>query len=286
MKKKIGGLLILLVTYIIATVIGVISFNLLKGQVDVIWNILIADVIATVFVWIVGIIFKTASIYDPYWSVQTPIIYVLLMIEYKTFNFGNVLFLAFILFWAIRLTYNFIHGFNDISYIDWRYAHYRDTTGKWYQIVSLFGIHLVPTIIVYAASLPAFMYVINGAEFNLFNIIGLVIMLLGTLLELVSDLNMIRFKKIRKSKEEIINVGLWKYSRHPNYLGEIIFWYGVALVFILSNLSSWYLIIGAILNTLLFLFISIPLAENHLKTYKSGFEDYKKRTRMLLPIKK
>ena len=67
-------------------------------------------------------------------------------------------------------------------------------------------------------------------------------MLLGTLLELVSDLNMIRFKKIRKSKEEIINVGLWKYSRHPNYLGEIIFWYGVALVFILSNLSSWYLI--------------------------------------------
>ena len=286
MKKKIGGLLILLVTYIIATVIGVISFNLLKGQVDVIWNILIADVIATVFVWIVGIIFKTASIYDPYWSVQTPIIYVLLMIEYKTFNFGNVLFLAFILFWAIRLTYNFIHGFNDISYIDWRYAHYRDTTGKWYQIVSLFGIHLVPTIIVYAASLPAFMYVINGAEFDLFNIIGLVTMLLGTLLELVSDLNMIRFKKIRKSKEEIINVGLWKHSRHPNYLGEIIFWYGVALVFILSNLSSWYLIIGAILNTLLFLFISIPLAENHLKTYKEGFNDYKKRTRMLLPFKK
>ena len=89
-----------------------------------------------------------------------------------------------------------------------------------------------------------------------------------------------------QSKKEIIRVGLWKYSRHPNYLGEIIFWYGVALVLILPSYNFWYLGLGAILNTLLFLFISIPLAENHMKTYKPGFDEYKKKTRMLLPIKK
>ena len=83
-------------------------------------------------------------------------------------------------------------------------------------------------------------------------------MILATMLELISDFNMIQFKKIRKSNKEIIRVGLWKYSRHPNYLGEILFWYGVALVFILSNLSMWYVIVGAILNKMLFLFISIP----------------------------
>ena len=97
---------------------------------------------------------------------------------------------------------------------------------------------------------------------------------------------MAKFKKNRKDRSEIINVGLWKYSRHPNYLGEITFWYGVALFFILPNLNMWYVIIGAILNTLLFLFISIPLAENHMKNYKAGFDEYKKKTRMLLPIKK
>ena len=286
MNKKLSGLLTLLVIYVVSFLVGYGSFLLLEDKVPVIYNLLIADVIATIFVWIVGIIFKTASIYDPYWSVQTVAIYIPLMIKYDSFNLGSILYLVAILFWAVRLTYNFIHGFNDISYIDWRYKQIKEKTGKLYQIVSLLGIHLVPTFVVFFASVPSFLYVINNNSFELLNLIGLVIMILATMLELISDFNMVQFKKVRKSNKEIIRVGLWKYSRHPNYLGEILFWYGVAFVFIFSNISMWYVIIGAILNTLLFLFISIPLAENHLKGYKEGFEDYKKETRMLLPIKK
>ena len=286
MSKKIKGLLILLIAYLGAFAIGYASFLLLEDYVSVIWNLLIADVVATIYIWIVGIFYKTASIYDPYWSVQTVVIFVCLMIGYKTFNLGSILYLAGLLFWAVRLTYNFIYGFTDISYIDWRYAQIKEKTGKLYQLVSLLGIHLVPTFVVFFASVPSFLYIINGQDFSLLQLIGFAIMILGTLLELVSDKNMATFKKVRTSKDEIINVGLWKYSRHPNYLGEILFWYGVALVFILNNLNLWFVIIGAILNTMLFLFISIPLAENHLKSYKKGFDEYKKKTRMLLPIKK
>lgn len=286
MNKKLSGLLTLLVIYVVSFLVGYGSFLLLEDKVPVIYNLLIADVIATIFVWVVGIIFKTASIYDPYWSVQTVAIYIPLMIKYDSFNLGSILYLVAILFWAVRLTYNFIHGFNDISYIDWRYKQIKEKTGKMYQIVSLLGIHLVPTFVVFFASVPSFLYVINNNSFELLNLIGLVIMILATMLELISDFNMVQFKKVRKSNKEIIRVGLWKYSRHPNYLGEILFWYGVAFVFIFSNISMWYVIIGAILNTLLFLFISIPLAENHLKTYKEGFDAYKKETRMLFPIKK
>ena len=286
MSKKIKGLLILLIAYLGAFAIGYASFLLLEDYVSVIWNLLISDVVATIYIWVVGIFYKTASIYDPYWSVQTVVIFVCLMIGYKTFNLGSILYLSGLLFWAVRLTYNFIYGFNDISYIDWRYAQIKEKTGKLYQLVSLLGIHLVPTFVVFFASVPSFLYIINGQDFSLLQLIGLAIMILGTLLELVSDKNMATFKNVRTSKDEIINVGLWKYSRHPNYLGEILFWYGVALVFILNNLNLWFVIIGAILNTMLFLFISIPLAENHLKSYKKGFDEYKKKTRMLLPIKK
>lgn len=286
MSKKIKGLLILLIAYLGAFAIGYASFLLLEDYVSVIWNLLIADVVATIYIWVVGIFYKTASIYDPYWSVQTVVIFVCLMIGYKTFNLGSILYLSGLLFWAVRLTYNFIYGFTDISYIDWRYAQIKEKTGKLYQLVSLLGIHLVPTFVVFFASVPSFLYIINGQDFSLLQLIGLAIMILGTLLELVSDKNMATFKNVRTSKDEIINVGLWKYSRHPNYLGEILFWYGVALVFILNNLNLWFVIIGAILNTMLFLFISIPLAENHLKSYKKGFDEYKKKTRMLLPIKK
>ena len=78
-------------------------------------------------------------------------------------------------------------------------------------------------------------------------------------------------------RKEIINIGLWKYSRHPNYFGEICFWYGVAFTYIFNDFSSnWFTIIGALLNNALFLGISIPLAEKNLKTYKEGFEEYKK----------
>lgn len=286
MNKKVKGLIILLLAYLGAFAIGYASYLLLEDYLKPIINLLVADVVSTIYIWFIGIIYKTASIYDPYWSVQTVVIYVALMIGYRSFNLGSILYLLCMLFWAIRLTYNFIYGFNDISYIDWRYSSIKNKTGKLYQIVSLLGIHLVPTFIVFFASIPSFLYIINGQEFSLLQLIGLAIMILGTMLELISDYSMATFKKVRKSKDEIINVGLWKYSRHPNYLGEILFWYGVALVFILNNLNMWYVIAGAILNTLLFLCVSIPMAENHLKSYKKGFDEYKKKTRMLLPIKK
>lgn len=284
--KKLLGLLVLVVSYIAAVILGIICFNLFKDKIDLFLNLLCCNVISTAFIWLIGVIFKTASIYDPYWSLQTPIIYIGLLIYFNCFNFGNILYLLFILFWAIRLTINFVIGFNDITYIDWRYKKIKEKCKMFYQIVSLIGIHLIPTLIVHFASIPAYFYIVNGCDFNALNLIGLVIMFLGVLLELLSDKSMYEFKKIRSSNKEIINIGLWKYSRHPNYLGEIIFWYGVALVYILANASYYYLILGALLNTLLFMFISIPLAEGNLKAYKDGYIEYKKRTRMLLPFKK
>lgn len=286
MKKKIIGLLILLFVYVAAFALGYLSYVLTSKVITgEILNLLIADVVATIFVWIIGLIFKTASIYDPYWSIQTVAIFIPLQIKYG-FNLGNIVFLIFIMIWAIRLTYNFIKTFNDISYLDWRYKNIQLQTKAFYPLVSLLGIHMVPTLIVFTASVPAFIYVIKGINFNFLNLIGVLIMFIGVLLEFFADRNMHEFKRIRTDRSQIINVGLWKYSRHPNYLGEILFWYGVAFTLIFPSVSYWYLILGALLNTALFLFISIPLAENHMKTYKPGFEEYKKRTRMLLPFKK
>lgn len=286
MKKKLIGLLILFVVYLITFAVGIICFNLFLDKMNIYVNILLCNIIATVIVWLAGVICKTASVYDPYWSVQTVLIGLGLMIHFGNFNLGNILFLVTISIWAIRLTYNFITTFNDLSYIDWRYKMLKVKTGKLYQVVNLLGICMVPTLVVHFASLPFFAYIIAGKDFSLISLIGIAIMLLGTLLELVSDINMHKFQKNRTSKDQIIDVGLWKYSRHPNYLGEILFWYGVAAFTILPNLNLWYLIVGAILNTLLFLCISIPMAENHLASYKSNYDEYKKKTRMLLPFKK
>ena len=193
MRKKIIGLLILLLIYVLAFIVGAISFILLKEYVPLMINLFISDVIATIVIWIVGIFLKTASIYDPYWSVQTVVIYISLMVMFDNYNIGTLLYLSFIMFWAVRLTYNFIKGFNDLSYIDWRYRNIKEKTKSMYQFVSLLGIHLVPTIIVFLASVPSFLYVINNNKFEAINIIGLSIMLFATIIEMIADNNMHTF---------------------------------------------------------------------------------------------
>lgn len=285
-KNKTFGLILLLLIYIAATAIGIFVFILLEKVVNTLLSVLIADVVATIFVWFTGVLLKTASVYDPYWSVQPVIIGLLLLIKFQTFNLGTILYLVAMSLWAIRLTVNFCIEFHSLEYVDWRYKNFQEKFPKMYQLINLCGICMMPTLLVYTTSLPFFIYIINGLEFSFFNIIGIVIMLIGTGLELFADIQMKKFRKNRKDRSEIIRTGLWKYSRHPNYLGEVSFWYGVAFVLFIGNFNYWWTLLGAILNTMLFLFISIPLAENNMKKYKPGFDEYKKETRMLLPIKK
>ena len=286
MKKKVFGLLIYLLVYILASVVGILFFNLFDKHLDILLNIFISDVIATLVIFLFSLILKSASIYDPYWSVQTSIIYIALMIKFRRFELGNILFLVFILFWAIRLTVNFIIHFSDMSYIDWRYRMLREKSKWLYPLINLLGIEMFPTCIVYLCSIPAFLYVINGVSFHWTQIFGLLVMAIGTLLEIFADLEMIKFMKVRSSNQEIIRLGLWKYSRHPNYLGEISFWFGVALVFFTPACKEWQVFAGAIANLLMFLFISIPMAESHMRGYKPGFDEYVSETRILFPIKR
>ena len=278
MSEKYKGLIIILLSYIIAFGIGLFSYLTLDDS-DILKNsdidekyrqliiIFISNVISTIIIWFIGVLINTASTYDPYWSVQTPVIFICLLIKYGNLNVGNLIYLELILFWAIRLTYNYTKTFHDITYIDWRYN------------------QIVPTIIVYTASIPSFLYVMDDLNLEYIQFIGFIIILASVLIEMKADIDIHEFKKIRSSRNEIIRIGLWKYSRHPNYFGEICFWYGVAFVYIFCDFTKkWYYIFGAILNNALFLGISIPLAEKNLRKYKEGYDEYKKNTSMLIPI--
>ena len=295
MNEKYRGLIIVFLSYLIALGFGLFSYltlndsNIMKESEEKYRQlviIFICDVISTIVIWFIGVLINTASIYDPYWSVQTPIIIICLLIKYQNLNVGNLIYLELILFWGIRLTYNYTKTFHDISYIDWRYKQIKEKTGKLYQVVNLLGICLVPTIIVYAASIPSFLFVIDNLKFEYIQIIGYTVILISVFIEMKADIDLHEFKKIRNDRNEIIRIGLWKYSRHPNYFGEICFWYGVAMAYVFCDFTkNWYYIFGAVLDNALFLGISIPLAEKNLRTYKDGYDEYKKNTSMLIPIK-
>lgn len=283
MKKKAFGLFILLIIYLLAITVGAFSFIFLKEHMHYLLAILLADILATVFVWLAGLICKTPSVYDPYWSVQTFFFYLGLLIMNNNWNVFTIIALSAIGIYSARLTLNFIKGFHDLSYVDWRYRMLKEKSGKLFQLVNLFGICMFPTLVVYFASIPLFIYAyLPFNELSYLDIIGSVVVLLGTLLELIADLQMKKFIKNRTSRSEVINIGLWKYSRHPNYLGEIMIWFGVAMVLIIGHIAYWYLFSGAIINLLMFLFISIPMEEKHMLEYKPEIKEYIRTTSCLL----
>ena len=266
--------------YIIAGVIGVITYNQLKYD----WwiNLLIADVVSTIVTFIFSLIFKNASVYDPYWSVQ-PIVIIYLIALGKQMTIGKILVLLAISYWGIRLTLNWGYTFKGLNHQDWRYTMLHEQTRKFYPIINFVGIHMVPTLIVYACTIPAAYMIIFSNEINIITIIGFIISIGAATLQLISDIQMQKYRKNRNGN--FIRTGLWKYSRHPNYLGEILMWWGIAIMSFSVFNDKIYLLVGALLNTLLFLFVSIPMADKR-QSRKEGFETYKKETRMLFPIKK
>ena len=204
-----------------------------------------------------------------------------MLIYFNNFNLFTIIPLVVVGLYSIRLTTNFIIGFHDLSYVDWRYKMLAKKSGKLFQLVNLFGICMFPTLVVYSCSIPLCVYA-SLSQFSYLDLIGSGIVLGGTILELITDIQMKIFIKNRKSKEEVINIGLWNYSRHPNYLGEISIWFGVALILIIANPTYWYFIFGAVINLLMFLFISIPMEEKHMLEYKPNLKSYIATTSMLL----
>lgn len=280
-NKRWPSYLIILAIYLFATIIGIISYKYLP--LKQFWlKLLIADVIATVFTYLFSLLFKNSSVYDPYWSVQ-PIVIVVAFIIYKGFTLASLFFLIPILLWGIRLTLNWAYTFYGFGYQDWRYVSLKEKTKKFYPIVNLLGIHLFPTLVVYLCTLPAVFIIYYQINFNPYMIIFSLTAILAAVLQGIADVEMHKFRKNKTTT--FIRNGLWKYSRHPNYLGEILMWWSVGFMCLILYPKYWFLLIGALINNLMFVFISIPMADKR-QSRKEGFNEYKQQTRMLLPLKK
>lgn len=159
----------------------------------------------------------------------------------------------------------------------------KEKTGLFYPLINFVGIHMVPTLVVYACVLPAVYALREGLDANAASVLLLAVSLGAAVMQGIADIQMHRFRKKRDSA--FIRCGLWKYSRHPNYLGEILMWWGVGLSVVCAAPNAWWLAVGALANTVLFLAVSIPMADGR-QSRKPGFDQYKRQTRMLLPIKK
>ena len=248
-------------------------------------RLLLADVGATVLVFLASLAFSNASLYDPYWSVAPIVICVGTALGQDRVSPAGWLMLAAICFWGVRLTANWAYTFTDLSTQDWRYDHFKARYPRLFPLISFGGIMLIPTLVVYLCLLPAVQVLLEPSRVGGLTVIGFAVCLLAATLQLVADRQMHRFRRAKAGKQALIRVGLWRYARHPNYLGEILMWWGVFTTVLAQGWDWWHLGAGALANTMLFLLISIPMADRRNRAMRPGFEQYYRQTNSLLPIK-
>lgn len=276
-KKK--SLTIVFICYFFALLCSTL-FILVFQNDNMILTLLYADIIATIIIYLASYIFKNSSIYDPYWSVIPPFLLIYWALQIPDLNYFNFYLLLFsVLFWAIRLTFNWIRGWKGLNQEDWRYIDLKNKSGKFYPLVNFLGIHFFPTVIVFVCCIP-FKYAIESTETSLFIYIGFIISFIGVMYEIISDQQLFHFKKNNPGK--IIESGLWKYSRHPNYYGEILFWWGIFLYGVNSE-NYILLILWPISMTVMFLYVSIPWIEEKILLTRPDYKNYQKNVNILVP---
>ena len=279
MKEKTAGVLADTVIYAAAFAAGAVPF----AFIDSIFAATAAfTCTATLVVFAASCAFKDVSVYDPYWSVAPPAMLIAVMIKYGLWNANSVILLFAVGIWAFRLTANWYYTYKGLGREDWRYAQYREKcSAPLFYIISFFGLHFVPTAVVWLGMTGVFRAA-EATEFSPFSLFGLTLMLAAVALEYFADTSIHLFLKEHAGDRRCCDVSVWRYSRHPNYLGEMSFWTGAYLYFLPLCAGKWYYGIGFVSIIVLFLAVSIPMMEKHNSSRRVDWEDYKARTSMLL----
>jgi len=259
---KARSLALVTVAYVVAVAVAAVwlIWGVHTGRL---WlDTLIADVLATLVVFVFSRAYGNSSFYDAYWSVVPPVMLWYWWSQSGVQQLRCWLISLVVVLWAIRLTANWLYSFPGLHHEDWRYPMFRERAGRWEFIVDLVTIHLIPTLLVFAGMLPAYVAVTRpGADIGWLTAVATGVGLAAVALELAADVQMHRFVAT-KAAGEAMDRGLWAWSRHPNYFGEFSFWVSLALFGVATApADAWWLSLGALGMLGMFLGGSIPMME-------------------------
>lgn len=280
------AMLLVLAAYASAFVLALIVGRTLEGSHPVVVA-LAADVAATVAIFSFSMAFDNSSFYDAYWSVAPIAItgYWCLVPEAAAATpLRQWLVLVLVAAWGVRLTYNWCRRWNGLADEDWRYGDLRASSGQAWAAVNLAGIHLFPTLLVFAAMLPVYAAVTSSAPLGLLDAVAVVVTLSAVVIETVADQQLHRFLDNRRDPQEILAGGIWGYCRHPNYLGENLLWWGLFMFGLAAaGPQWWWSMTGAVAITAMFVLISVPMLDQRSLARRPGYSEHMKRLPALLP---
>jgi steroid 5-alpha reductase family enzyme len=247
------------------------------------WNL--AAVTGMMFCgWLLSLAYKNVTLVDSLWGLGFVLIAWISFGLTEGYSGRKVLLVVLTSVWGLRLS-------GHLSWRNWgkgedpRYGGWRRASGNRFWIISLFKIFLLQALFLWVIALAIQYGQVSArpAYFTRLDFLGFIIWLIGLIFESVSDWQLARFKADPANKGQVMDQGLWAYSRHPNYFGECLIWWGIFLI-ALSTPNSWWTIISPLIITAVLLKMTgIPLMEKAIVDTRPGYRDYIRRTPAFFP---
>ncbi len=281
-RSKPAGQAFVAAAYVVALVVALIVGRAAAG-LHPIWIAAVADLAATLVVFAFSVALDNSSVYDPYWSVAPlPIALYWTVAAGANFGLRQLVVLALLAVWGVRLTANWALRWRGPADEDFRYLEIRAKTGKAYWPASLASIHVLPTAWVFLGVIPIFP-ALTRPEFGVVDLAATFIAGLAIVVETIADRQLRHYLRSPHDQDRIFDQGLWAACRHPNYLGEILFWWGLFLFGVAARPGWAWSIIGPVSITLLFVLVSVPWMDRRMLSRHPAWAEHMKKTPALLP---
>jgi steroid 5-alpha reductase family enzyme len=231
--------------------------------------------------WVLSLIRNNVTHVDSMWSlffVLAGITCAALIVDYST---RSALCLGLVTLWALRL-FVYLTWRNWGPHEDSRYVQIRQNNQPHFWLKSIYIIFGLQAVLAWLISLVLFGAIASPAPINALDFLGAALFLFGFVWESIADWQLSHFKSNANNAGKVLNTGLWRYSRHPNYFGECLVWWGFYLIALAGG--AWWAIISPILMTLLLLKVSgVSLLESTITKRRPAYADYIKNTNAFIP---
>ncbi len=236
-------------------------------------------------VWLISLLKRDAGIIDIFWGPA----FALLAWVYWAAGTGDgvrrLLVPILVTVWALRLAV-YILWRNRGGGEDYRYAAMRQKHGRWFAPLSLVIVFWLQAALAWLIGMPLLQVQRATAPVALgwLDLLGLVLFATGLFFEAVGDFQLARFKADPANRGKVMDRGLWRYTRHPNYFGDAALWWGLTCFALATEGSAWVLFSPALMTFLLLKVSGVALLEKGLGSTKPGYEEYVRRTSAFLPL--
>jgi steroid 5-alpha reductase family enzyme len=256
----------------------------LAGATAPLAALFVAFVVSMLVIYAFSIAFDNGSFFDAYWSVIPPLV-ALHWIGHAAdaVTMRQIVVVVLVFAWGIRLTWNWARGWTGLEHEDWRYIDLYQRSPLPKAVTSLVGIHFFPMLQVFLgclALMPALAY--GARPFGAIDAVAVIVTAGAILVETVADEQMRAFARTKQSGD-IMQSGLWAYSRHPNYFGELGFWWGLFLFALAADPGSWWTGVGALAMSLMFHFASVPMLDQRSLERRPAYAEHMRRVNAVIP---